>query len=498
MGKKMELQNVPTKLVNKFNKANIKTVKDLQKNYNRLVNGLGFGGIFVASLLDYMQREGIEKPEDAVTKRQDAPVAKREFTLDPPPSNLLTKAFIKANIYTVDDLQKNYKNLLKASYFGYKRVQELVNYMKQLGINDIPESLQNKYQTSIQNLFDVIKADVDSLVEKKQIKFIYPCNSAASIAFAKLHITNMKQLQKKLTALQEALRNKVVAIEELRDWVADTIKFYSNNGDESQNTLALYLEGLKGILGPGEQLTYSTKVADFLKGKNIAGKQRVNGQAVIQLNTLKAQVQKNLLLSEAEAMRIFGSNIKDASSEEREVLQFLCRSIGLKARDLKRFGQKKDANIIITKKRETVVLLQTLADISFDYLQTKILPVDTEVIANEVRKQYSAEFSDEVLAHLLSSLAYFEKVGSKFTVPIEKLRGRGEIAARILFSTSKTYSTEDLCQKVNKVLRQKGKATNKENQRTAAYFIRNEHIAYNSVSGLWSFKKQETAQSAEL
>ena len=55
----MELQNIPTKLVNKFKKANIKTVEDLQKNYNRLINGLGFGGIFVAALLDYMQREGI-------------------------------------------------------------------------------------------------------------------------------------------------------------------------------------------------------------------------------------------------------------------------------------------------------------------------------------------------------------------------------------------------------------------------------------------------------
>jgi hypothetical protein len=75
----MELQNIPTKLVNKFKKANIRTVEDLQKNYNRLINGLGFGGIFVAALLDYMQREGIKLPEGSSTHRNNSVQTKKKF-----------------------------------------------------------------------------------------------------------------------------------------------------------------------------------------------------------------------------------------------------------------------------------------------------------------------------------------------------------------------------------------------------------------------------------
>ena len=333
----MELRNVPTKLVNKFKKANIKTVEDLQKNYNRLINGLGFGGIFVAALLDYMQREGIELPEGSATHRENIVETKKEFRFSPPPSKLLTKAFIKANIYSVEDLQKNFKELTKAEYFGNKRIDELVKYMKVLGIKDIPESLQAKQQATIQSQFAIIKKDVDELVACKKTKFLFPCNAALSIAFAKVHIKNMKDLQKKIHELQEALRSKHVAISELRSWIQDTKEYYKNNESErKQNVLSMYLKGLKAFM-PGEnirKIRYTQKIAAYLMGKNIADMPRVDGQAMIQLNNAKELIQKHTFLAANEILRQFSTNIKEITNEERIVARLLCRAAGYKIRDL--------------------------------------------------------------------------------------------------------------------------------------------------------------------
>jgi hypothetical protein len=65
-------------------------------------------------------------------------------------------------------LQKNYKELTKAEYFGNKRIDELIKYMKVLGIKDIPEFLKAKHLASIQSQFNIIRRDVDELVARKK------------------------------------------------------------------------------------------------------------------------------------------------------------------------------------------------------------------------------------------------------------------------------------------------------------------------------------------
>lgn len=488
----MELKNVPTKLVNKFKKANIKTVEDLQKNYNRLINGLGFGGIFVAALLDYMQREGIKLPEGSATHREIVVETKKEFNFVPPPSKLLTKAFIKANIYSVEDLQKNFKELTKAEYFGNKRIDELVKYMKVLGIKDIPESLQAKQQATIQSQFAIIKKDVDELVVCKKTKFLFPCNAALSIAFAKLHINNMKDLQKKLQDLQEVLRSKHVAISELRTWIQDTKEYYKNNESErKQNVLSIYLNGLKAI-APGEsirKIRYTQKIAAYLMGKNIANMPRVDGQAMVQLNNAKELVQKHSFLAANEILRQFSTNIKDITNDERIVARLLCRAAGYKIRDLKRYGQKKGFDMFVTKNSATAHLIKDVADRSYEILQLEVIPADITKISKALAQRGYKKLNEERLAHLLSNLSYIERNGKLFSIPIDKLKSKSDIAARILYTLDKKVSTDELCSRVNKILKQKNKPTNTETQRAATAFMKNDKILFNTKTGEWSFKK---------
>lgn len=488
----MDLQNIPTKLVNKFNKANIRTVEDLQSNYHQLINGLGFGGIFVASLLDYMEREGIKRPEGCSTRREADYETKKEFSFDPPPSKLLTKAFIKANIYSVEDLKKNFKELIKAEYFGSKRIDELIRYMEQLGIEDIPNSLKAKHQASIKSQFEVIKDEVDALVEKKQTKFLFPCNAALSIAFAKLHIDNMKDLQKKLPELQEALRSKKVAINELRNWISDTTEYYKNNSsDNKQNILSMYQEGLKAIL-PGDELKktqFNQKMAAYLTGKYIADLPRVDGQAMVQLSTVKTQIQKNSFLAGSEVLHILCPNTKDLPKNERVTAHLLCRAAGFKVRDLRRYGQEKGIDIFVTKSSAVAHLIKELASLSYDFLQSEVIPADAEKITKAVKKHCTKKFDESIITHLLSNLSYIERTGNKFSVPISKLKSRGDIAARILYTLDKGLTTEELCTKINKVLKAKGKPTHAEIQRAAVSFIQNKQIVFNTETGVWTLKK---------
>lgn len=488
----MDLQNIPTKLVNKFNKANIKTVEDLQSNYHELINGLGFGGIFVASLLDYMEREGIKRPEGTSTRREAVCETKKEFSFDPPPSKLLTKAFIKANIYSVEDLKKNFKELIKAEYFGNKRIDELIRYMEKLGIQDIPNTLKAKHQASIKSQFEVIKEEVDSLVEKKQTKFLFPCNAALSIAFAKLRIENMKDLQKKLPELQEALRSKKVAINELRNWIADTTEYYSNNKVENkQNILAMYQEGLKTIL-PGDKIKktqFNQKMAAYLTGKYIADLPRVDGQAMVQLSSVKTQIQKYSFLSGNEVLHILCPNTKEIPENERVTAHLLCRAAGFKVRDLRRYGQEKGSDIFVTKSSAVAHLIKELASLSYDFLQSEVIPADVEKITKAVKKHCTKKFDENIISHLLSNLSFIERIGNRFTVPVNKLKSRGDIAARILYMLDKSLTTEELCVKINKVLKAKGKPTHAEIQRAAVSFVQNKHIAFDTEIGKWSFKK---------
>lgn len=494
----MELQNIPTKLVNKFKKANIRTVEDLQNNYNRLINGLGFGGIFVAALLDYMQREGIKLPEGAMTQRKDEPRTKKEFSFSPPPSKLLTKAFIKANIYSIEDLQKNFKELTKAEYFGNKRIDELVKYMKVLGIKDIPESLKAKHLASIQSQFAIIKKDVDELVACKKTKFLFPCNAALSIAFAKLHINNMKDLQKKLQDLQEVLRSKHVAISELRTWIQDTKEYYKNNESErKQNVLSIYLKGLKTI-APGEsirKIRYTQKIAAYLVGKNIAGMPRVDGQAMVQLNNARELVQKHSFLAANEILRQFSTNIKEITDEERLVSRLLCRAAGYKIPDLKRYGQKKGFDMFVTKNSAIAHLIKDVADEAYEILQAEVIPTDITKISKALAKRGFKKLDEEKLAHLLSNLSYIERNGKLYSIPIEKLKSKSDIAERILYTLDKRISTDELCARVNKVLKQKNKPTNTETQRSATNFMKNENIVFHIKTGEWSFKKQKLANA---
>ncbi len=488
----MELQNIPTKLVNKFKKANIKTVEDLQKNYNRLINGLGFGGIFVAALLDYMQREGIKLPEGSSTHRNDNVQTKKKFSFSPPPSKLLTRAFIKANIYSVEDLQKNYKELTKAEYFGNKRIDELIKYMKVLGIKDIPESLKAKHLASIQSQFNIIRRDVDELVARKKTKFLYPCNAALSIAFAKLHINNMKVLQKKMKELQDILRSKHVAISELRSWIKDTKEYYrSHESERKQNVLSMYVKGLKAIV-PDENLhkiRYTQKIAAYLTGKNIPDMPRIDGQAIVQLNNARELIKKHTFLAANDVLRQFSLNIKEITDEERFVSRLLCRASGYKVRDLKRYGQPKGFDIFVTNSSATAHLIKDIADCSYEILQNEVIPVDIATISKGLAKRGLKKLDDEKLIHLLSNLSYIEKVGNCFTVPIGKLKSKGDIAQRILYTYGKKISTEELCVKVNKVLKLRNKPTNMETQRSATAFMRNEKIVFHTKTGDWSYKK---------
>ena len=488
----MELRNVPTKLVNKFKKANIKTVEDLQENYNRLINGLGFGGIFVAALLDYMQREGIKLPEGTATHRENTNETKKEFRFSPPPSKLLTKAFIKANIYSIEDLQKNFKELTKAEYFGNKRIDELVKYMKVLGIKDIPESLQAKHLASSQSQFAIIKKDVDELVACKKTKFLFPCNAALSIAFAKVHIKNMKDLQKKIQELQETLRSKHVAISELRSWIKDTKEYYKTHESEGkQNVLSIYVRGLKAF-APGVsvyKIRYTQKIAAYLTGKNVADMPRIDGQAIVQLNKARDLIQKHSFLAANDILRQFSLNIKDITKEERWISRLLCRAAGFKVRDLKRYGQPKGFDIFVTKNSAIAHQIKDTADCAYEILQNTVVPIDIPTISKALAKRGLKKLDDEKLAHLLSNLSYIEKSGKCFTVPIEKLKSKADIAQRILYTTDKKLSTEELCTRVNKVLKQKNKPTNMETQRSATSFMKNENILFNIKTGEWSFKK---------
>lgn len=489
----MDLQNVPTKLVNKFNKANIRTVEDLQSNYNQLINGLGFGGIFVASLLDYMEREGIKRPEGCSTRREVNCETKREFSFDPPPSKLLTKAFIKANIYSVEDLQKNYKELIKAEYFGNKRVAELIAYMEKLGIKDIPNTLKAKHQASIQSQFEIIKDDVDTLVENKQTKFLFPCNAALSIAFAKLHINNMRDLQKKLPELQETLRSKMVAINELRNWISDTTEYYKNNSSENkQNILTMYQNGLEAILPSKEfnKSQYNQKTAAYLTGKYIADLPRVDGQAMVQLGNVKAQIQKHSFLSENEVLHILSPNTKDISSNERVTAHLLCRAAGFKVRDLRRYGQEKGIDIFVTKNSAVAHLIKELANLAYDFLQSAVIPVDSEQITKAIKKSCTKKFDEGIVSHLLSYLSFIEKNGGKFSIPTHKLKSKSDIAARILYTLDKKLTTEELCTKVNKVLKAKGKPSRTELQRAAVAFAQNALIGFDTRTNEWSFKNR--------
>lgn len=488
----MDLQNVPTKLVNKFNKANIRTVEDLQSNYNQLINGLGFGGIFVASLLDYMEREGIKRPEGCSTRREPVCETKKEFSFDPPPSKLLTKAFIKANIYSVEDLQKNFKNLIKAEYFGNKRVAELIRYMEQLGIKDIPNTLKAKHQASIQSQFEQIKENVDALVESKQTKFLFPCNAALSIAFAKLHINNMKDLQKKLPELQEALRSKLVAINELRNWILDTSEYYRNNNAESkQNILTMYQDGLETILPSKEfkKTQYNQKTAAYLTGKYIADLPRVDGQAMIQLSNVKTQIQKLSFLSGSEVLRILSPNTKEISSNERVTAHLLCRAAGFKVRDLRRYGQEKGIDIFVTQNSAIAHLIKELANLSYDFLQSEIIPADTEQITRELKKRCNKKFDGSIISHLLSNLSFIEKTGGKFSIPANKLKSKSDIATRILYTLDKPLTTEELCTRINKILKIKNKPSHAELLRATVSFAQNKRIVFNDNAGGWSYKK---------
>lgn len=488
----MDLQNIPTKLANKFNKANIRTVEDLQSNYNQLINGLGFGGIFVASLLDYMEREGIKRPEGCSTRREVANETKKEFSFDPPPSKLLTKAFIKANIYSVEDLQKNYKELIKGEYFGDKRVAELIAYMEKLGIKDIPNTLKAKHQASIQSQFEIIKNEVDFLVKNKQVKFLFPCNAALSIAFAKLHIENMKDLQKKLPELQEFLRSKMVAITELRNWIDDTTEYYKNGSAENKlNILSMYQEGLKTIL-PNEEFKktqYNQKMAAYLTGKYIADLPRVDGQAMVQLGNVKAQIQKNSFLAGNEVLRILSPNTKEISANERVTAHLLCRAAGFKVRDLRRYGQEKGIDMFVTKNSTVAHLIRELASLSYDFLQSEIIPASAEKITKAIKKSCTKKFDENIISHLLSNLSFIEKSGNKFSVPMNRLKSKSDIAARILFTLGKKLSTEELCIKVNKVLKQKGKPTHTELQRAAVAFAQNDRIVFHTETGKWAYKE---------
>lgn len=488
----MELQNIPTKLVNKFKKANIRTVEDLQNNYNRLINGLGFGGIFVAALLDYMQREGIKLPEGTSTHREDAVQSKKEFKFSPPPSKLLTKAFIKANIYSVEDLQKNFRELTKAEYFGNKRIDELVKYMKVLGIKEIPESLKAKHLASIQSQFAIIKKDVDELVARKKTKFLFPCNAALSIAFAKLRINNMRDLQKKTQELQETLRSKHVAISELRSWIRDTKEYYKTHESErKQNVLSIYVNGLKTI-APGVsvyKVRYTQKLAAYLTGKNVADMPRIDGQAIVQLNNARELIQKHSFLAANDILRQFSLNIKDITQEERWISRLLCRAAGFKVRDLKRYGQPKGFDIFVTKNSAIAHLIKNIADRSYEILQNGVVPVDIATISKALAKRGIKKIDDEKLAHLLSNLSYIEKCGKNFAVPIEKLKSKADIAERILFTIDKKLSTVELCTRVNKVLKLKNKPTNLETQRSATSFMKNDNIVFHIKTGEWSYKK---------
>lgn len=488
----MDLQNIPTKLANKFNKANIRTVEDLQSNYHQLINGLGFGGIFVASLLDYMEREGIKRPEGTSTRREVVCETKKEFSFDPPPSKLLTKAFIKANIYSVEDLQKNYKGLIKAEYFGSKRINELIRYMEQLGIKDIPNTLKAQHQASIPSQFETIKNDVESLVKNKQTKFLFPCNAALSVAFAKLHIENMRDLQKKLSELQDVLRSKKVAINELRNWISDTIEYYKNNKvDNKQNILAMYQEGLKTIL-PGDKIKktqFNQKMAAYLTGKYIADLPRVDGQAMVQLSSVKTQIQKYSFLSGNEVLRIFCPSTKEISENERVTAHLLCRAAGFKVRDLRRYGQAKGTDIFVTRNSAVAHLIKELASLSYDFLQSEIIPADVEKITKAVKKHCTKKFDESIITHLLSNLSFIEKYGNKFSVPANKLKSKGDIAARILYMQDICLTTEELCKKINKILKTKAKPNRAEIQRAAVLFAQNKHIVLNTETGKWSYKK---------
>ena len=405
---------------------------------------------------------------------------------------MLTRAFIKANIYSVEDLQKNYKELTKAEYFGNKRIDELIKYMKVLGIKDIPESLKAKHLASIQSQFNIIRRDVDELVARKKTKFLYPCNAALSIAFAKLHINNMKVLQKKMKELQDILRSKHVAISELRSWIKDTKEYYrSHESERKQNVLSMYVKGLKAIV-PDENLhkiRYTQKIAAYLTGKNIPDMPRIDGQAIVQLNNARELVKKHTFLAANDVLRQFSLNIKEITDEERFVSRLLCRASGYKVRDLKRYGQPKGFDIFVTNSSATAHLIKAIADCSYEILQNEVIPVDIATISKGLAKRGLKKLDDEKLIHLLSNLSYIEKVGNCFTVPIGKLKSKGDIAQRILYTYGKKISTEELCVKVNKVLKLKNKPTNMETQRSATAFMRNEKIVFHTKTGDWSYKK---------
>ena len=288
------------------------------------------------------------------------------------------------------------------------------------------------------------------------------------------------------------MRSKHVAISELRSWIKDTKEYYrSHESERKQNVLSMYVKGLKAIV-PDENLhkiRYTQKIAAYLTGKNIPDMPRIDGQAIVQLNNARELIKKHTFLAANDVLRQFSLNIKEITDEERFVSRLLCRASGYKVRDLKRYGQPKGFDIFVTNSSATAHLIKAIADCSYEILQNEVIPVDIATISKGLAKRGLKKLDDEKLIHLLSNLSYIEKVGNCFTVPIGKLKSKGDIAQRILYTYGKKISTEELCVKVNKVLKLKNKPTNMETQRSATAFMRNEKIVFHTKTGDWSYKK---------
>lgn len=494
----MDLVNIPKKLVNKFNKNHIKTVEDLQNNYFKLTQSVGFGGIFKATLLDYIDREGIEIPnKDSSPKdEQIQPLVTKELDFDPPPSKLLTKVFERANIYNKDDLRRDYKKIIKSSYFGAKRLDDLISYMETLGIKDIPEIIKKEHQASTSNMFEDIQNGLDKLVQENHTKFIFPFHSALNIAFSKLHIKNLKDLQKKLPALQMLLRKKLTAISELRNSINDTIKFYevpeeNTSKPTSKNLLDNYTAGLSILSNHGSlsKIKFTPKIAAHLIGKDVDGVPRIDFQVIQQLNALKKAVNTSLFISENDALLFFCSDLSQVQPSHRTIIQLICKSLGYKVRDFKRLGEKKGSSIFIAKDTKSIHILNNIVDKVNIQLQSSITPVNAATLFENLNIDKNEELNLKVFTHLLDNLSHIKKANNKYSLTAEKLKSKADIAARILYESQKKMSTTELCDAVNKILKEKGLAQNKENQRTATSFLQNPNVAFNPKNGIWTFKK---------
>lgn len=493
----MDLVNIPKKLVNKFNKNHIATVEDLQQNYFKLTNSVGFGGIFKATLLDYIDKEGIEIPnKDSFKKEEQAQTLEaRKMDFTPPPSKLLTKVFERAGIYNADDLKRDYKKIIKSSYFGVKRLDDLISYMEQLGIKDIPDIIKKEHQASTNNMFEEIKNGLDKLIQDNHTKFIFPFHSALNIAFAKLHIKSLKDLQKKLPALQMLLRKKLTAISELKNSINDTISFYETPEESpkhpSQNLLDNYTAGLNILAGKSSlsRIKFTPKIAAHLIGKDVDGVPRVDFQVITQLNALKKAVNTSLFLSENDALAFFCPDPKQAEPNHRIIIQLICKALGYKVRDFKRLGEKKGSSIFIAKDTKSIHILNSIVDKINIYLQSAITPVNAATLFENLDINTNEELNLKVFTHLLDNLSHVKKASNKYSLTAEKLKSKADIAARILYDSQKKMTTKELCDAVNKILKDKGLPQNKENQRTATSFLQNPNVAFNPKNGIWTFKK---------